>query len=326
MYSIQNSGSNSNHASTIQLSEGQQEQSKQQQANEENAHHVSGNPGIAFAKNVERQREVARQRLLLNRKFEDGVYRASHDSDSTNTTNIHSSYDLAMKEPDSDEEEMKRIMREPIHKSELTKQQRYRLGGAEYRAIVLLTRLVPFYYLFYVIGFGFIIRIYIAISSYAQEVLLTSNRKPVDPWLFSFFCSMSSFNNLGMSLLNSSMIPFQSSPFLLMVNIILILAGNTAYAIFLRIIIWTMYKLTPKTYVIRRETLRYLLDHPRRCYTTLFPATHTKWLLIVLIWITTAEFVSFIALNYWLPVLEGLDWKSRILDGLFQAAATRNGK
>lgn len=122
------------------------------------------------------------------------------------------------------------------------------------------------------------------------------------------------------------MVPFQSAPCILILNMILILAGNTAYAIVLRLIIWILYKITPKTYIMRRETFRYLLDHPRRCYTTLFPATQTKWLLIVLIGITAVEFITFVALNYWLPVLSGLDWGARILDGLFQSVATRNGK
>lgn len=58
----------------------------------------------------------------------------------------------------------------------------------------------------------------------------------------------------------------------------------------------------------------------------LFFSTQTKWLLIVLIGITAVEFISFVALNFWLPILDGIDWGSRVLDGLFQAIATRNGK
>ncbi|KAI9343383.1 cation transport protein-domain-containing protein [Pilaira anomala] len=291
---------------------------------EENNNTVSGTQqGIAFAENIERQREIARRRLEQDRKFEDILQRIAGDSTSTTPTfdNHHNQH----MDPESDDEEMKRIMREPIHKSELTRQQRYRLGGAEYRAIVFLTRLVPFYYLFCSLGFGLIIRIYISSSTYAQEVLKTTNAAgPLNEWLFSFFCSMSSFNNLGLSLMDASMVPFQSSPGLLIPVMFLILAGNTAYAIILRLIIWILYKCTPKSYVMRKETFRYLLDHPRRCYTTLFPSTQTKWLLIVLIGITAVEFVSFVALNFWLPVLEGMDWGARILGGLFQSVATRS--
>ncbi|KAI9322789.1 cation transporter [Dichotomocladium elegans] len=135
---------------------------------------------------------------------------------------------------------------------------------------------------------------------------------------------MSSYNNLGLAHLDASLVPFKNAPFPLILTIILILVGNTAYAILLRFIIWVLYKCTPSSQSLRRETFRYLLDHPRRCYTLLFPSTQTWWLLIVLITITIAEVVCFIALDFWLPVLQDLPWPSRFLDGFFQSVATRN--
>ncbi|KAI9486912.1 MAG: cation transport protein-domain-containing protein [Benjaminiella poitrasii] len=257
--------------------------------------------GIAFADNIERQREIARRRLEQDRRFDDILQRiANNDAPVIDDSII-------------------------VHKSQLTRQERYRLGGAEYRAIDFLTRLVPIFYVGTIILFSFLLRIYVACSKYAQQVLATSNETgPVNSWFFSFFVSLSSFNNLGLMPIDASMVPFQSAPCMLILTMFLILVGNTAYAICLRFIIWLMYRLTPETYVMRRETLKYLLDHPRRCYTTLFPATQTKWLVIVLVGITAVEFVTFIALNYWLPVLKGIDWGSRILDSLFQSVATRN--
>ncbi|KAI9029660.1 cation transporter [Phycomyces nitens] len=216
-------------------------------------------------------------------------------------------------------------MSETIDKSQLTREQRYKIGGAEYRAIDMLIRLVSLYYVGLIIGFGFIFRIYLAVSGYARSVLESSNGNgPVNPWLFSFFLSISAFNNLGLSLVDASMTPFQNSPFPLLMAAFLVLAGNTAYALLLRLIIWTFRKLTPSSYIMLRETLHYLLEHPRRCYTTLFPATQTRWLLLVLIAITVAEIGSFLALNYWLPVLNGIPWASRVLDGIFQSIATRS--
>lgn len=218
------------------------------------------------------------------------------------------------------------IMRQPTAKSELTKMERNRIGGTEYRALEMLAKLVPIYYLGFIISFGFFFRIYIGGSTYAQEVLKTSNPTgPVNPWFFSFFMSLSSFTNLGLNHLDASMTPFQNSPAPLILAMFLILAGNTAFAILLRCIIWCCYQLTPKKKIMRRETFRYLLDHPRRCFTTLFPATQTWWLLIVLVAITAVELICFLALNYWLPVLADLGWGARFLDGLFQSVATRNG-
>lgn len=218
------------------------------------------------------------------------------------------------------------IMRQPVAKSELTKNEKYRIGGTEYRALDMLARIVPIYYIGFIILFGFFFRIYVAASSYAQDVLRTSNANgPVDPWFFSMFMSLSSFTNLGLNHLDTSMTAFQNAPAPLILAIILILVGNTAFAILLRFIIWLCLILTPKSSIMSRETFRYLLDHPRRCYTTLFPATQTWWLLIVLVGITLVELMSFLALNYWLPVLAGISWGSRFLDGLFQSVATRNG-
>lgn len=106
----------------------------------------------------------------------------------------------------------------------------------------------------------------------------------------------------------------------------MILVGNTAYAILLRFIIWVLYKTTPRTKPMRREGLRYLLDHPRRCYTLLFPSTQTWWLLMIVVTITVVEVICFLALDFWLPVLQELPWASRVLDGVFQSVATRNGE
>ncbi|KAI8329221.1 cation transporter [Chlamydoabsidia padenii] len=217
-------------------------------------------------------------------------------------------------------------MCEPIDKSQLTREQRYRIGGAEYRALDILVKLVPAYYLGLVILFSFFFRIYIACSTYAQDVLRTTNGSagPIDPWFFSFFQSLSGFNNLGIMLCDASMVPFQNAPAPLIFTMILVLCGNTAYAINLRFIIWSTYKLTPRSRPMLRETLRYMLDHPRRCYTTLFPSTQTNWLVLTLVVITIIELASFLALNYWLPVLDDLSWGSRFIDGLFQSISTRN--
>ncbi|CAO3576293.1 unnamed protein product [Absidia cylindrospora] len=275
--------------------------------------------GIAFADNIEQQREMARQRLEQDRRFRDVLDKLTHNQEP------QTSDDLLLDEDSHQEDELDRIMREPIDKSQLTREQRYRIGGAEYRALDILVKLVPAYYLGNVILFAFFFRIYIACSTYTQDVLRTTNPTgPIDPWFFSFFQALSAFNNLGIMLCDASMVPFQNAPAPLIFTMLLILFGNTAYAINLRFIIWSMYKLTPHSRPMRRETLRYMLDHPRRCYTTLFPATQTRWLLLTLVVITFVEWVSFLALNYWLPVLDGLNWGSRIIDGLFQSISTRN--
>ncbi|KAI7869003.1 cation transport protein-domain-containing protein [Spinellus fusiger] len=274
-----------------------------------------GTQGIAFADNITRQREVARRRLEKTR-------RNGHSLSDTPDTSI--TYNNSIDES-QETDRYEDIMRQPIDKSQLTREHRYCIGGVEYRALDMLSKLVSIYYIGSIVLFGFLFRIDVAASSYSRHVLETSNANgPVNAWLFSFFLSISSFNNVGLSYLDASMVPFQNSPAPLILSIILVLIGNTAYAIVLRFIIWCLYKLTPESRTIRKETFRYLLDHPRRCYTTLFPSTQTWWLLFILIAITLVEVVAFLSLNYWLPVLDGISWGSRVLDGVFQSVATRN--
>ncbi|ORZ22567.1 cation transporter [Absidia repens] len=211
---------------------------------------------------------------------------------------------------------------------ELTKEQRYIVGGAEYRALDLLTIVIPVYYVGIVLGASFAFRVYIAVSPYAQNVLLTANGNEegaINPWFLSFFISLSAMNNLGLSQIDASMVPFKNSPFPLFICGSLILAGNTAYPIFLRFTLWCLYCVTPQSYSMHRETLRYLLDHPRRCYTTLFPARQTWWLLVTLIAINLTEVVVYLSTNFWLPVMDGVPMASQFLIGVFQAIATRNG-
>lgn len=285
------------------------------------ANTVSGTQGIAFAGNIEQQREMARQRLEKDRRFDELMQKiAREDKGGGSLPDVFLDSD-----DDSDDDDIESIMRQPIDKSQLTRQQRYRIGGAEYRAIDMLTRIVPIYYLGFVCVSSFLFRIYIATSTYAQEVLLTSNPTPVNPWFFSFFMGLSSFNNLGLNHLDASVVPFQNAPFPLLVSAIMILIGNTMYAVCLRFVIWVLWRLTPESHSMQRETFRYLLDHPRRCYTSLFPSTQTWWLFFIGIALTVTELVCFIAFNYWLPVLSGLSWGSRVLDGFFQSVATRNG-
>ena len=48
---------------------------------------------------------------------------------------------------------------------------------------------------------------------------------------------------------------------------------------------------------------KYLLDHPRKCYTHLFPAGATFWLVITVIAFNLFEFIFFCALDWNGPAL-----------------------
>lgn len=79
----------------------------------------------------------------------------------------------------------------------------------------------------------------------------------------------------------------------------LILAGNTAYPVFLRAILWGMKLMLPKgpAYRDERVAMKFLLDHPRRCYTNLFPKAQTYWLAASLVILNGTDWIMFEILN-----------------------------
>ncbi len=128
-----------------------------------------------------------------------------------------------------------------------------------------------------------------------------------------------------------------------------ILAGNTAFPICLRFAVWTMWKVLPDNnyWMDDRNTLRFLLDHPRRCYTNMFPAQHTWWLGLALITLNSVDWMAFGVLNvrhYMCRIgkhrcqvlnsivqigntqITSLSTGIEVVDGLFQALAVRSGK
>ena len=94
-------------------------------------------------------------------------------------------------------------------------------------------------------------------------------------------------------------VAFQTSDYMLITMGLMILAGNTCYPIFLRLILWTMLKVLPDSerWHDHKHTLQFLLDHPRRCYTNLFPSRHTWWLFAALIGLNAIDWAAFEVLN-----------------------------
>jgi potassium uptake Trk family protein len=204
----------------------------------------------------------------------------------------------------------------------LTEEERVKLGGYEYRAIRLLSWLVPVYFalfhLFGCLGVG----AYVAINRPS-----TALKNGLNPWWMGSFNAVSAFNNSGLSLLDANMVAFQTSVYMLMTMGLLILAGNTCYPIFLRLIVWTFLKALPKheSWDDLRKTLQFLLNHPRRCYTNLFPARHTWWLLACVVCLNGIDWAAFEVLNIGNDAITSLPAGIEVLDGLFQALAVRSG-
>ncbi|KUJ23762.1 TrkH-domain-containing protein [Mollisia scopiformis] len=208
----------------------------------------------------------------------------------------------------------------------LTRAEREHLGGVEYRAITLLAWIVPIYFVLWQllgsIGLGWY---------FANNKRSTAEENGINPWWLGVFNAISAFNNSGMSLLDANMIPFQTSVYTLVTMGLLILAGNTAYPLFLRLILWSLLKIlcliypSSDAFPSQKATLRFVLRYPRRVYTNLFPSAPTWWLLFMVIVLNGVDWAAFELLNIGNPATSSIPAHFRVLDGLFQALAVRSG-
>jgi Trk-type K+ transport system membrane component len=83
-----------------------------------------------------------------------------------------------------------------------------------------------------------------------------------------------------------------------------------------------MFKVSPQGSALK-ETLAFLLDHPRRCFTLLFPSSATWWLFAVLVILNLCDLFFFLVLDLGDAYILQIPVGYRILDGFFQAVSTR---
>ncbi|KAL8397365.1 hypothetical protein RB594_004183 [Gaeumannomyces avenae] len=208
---------------------------------------------------------------------------------------------------------------------DLSSEERDQLGGCEYRALKVLAVIVPVYFVMWqLLGC-------LALGAWVSNNMPdTATANGIRPWWLGVFNGVSAFNNSGMSLLDANMVPFQQAYFVLIAMGLMILAGNTAYPLFLRLIIWSVLWLLNRATnenecAELKATLEFILKYPRRVYTNLFPSGPTWWLLFMVILLNSVDWVAFELLNFGNPVIESIPVGPRVLDGLFQALAVRSG-
>ncbi|BGP21433.1 hypothetical protein JCM10295v2_000308 [Rhodotorula toruloides] len=192
----------------------------------------------------------------------------------------------------------------------LTTAQQEELGGVEYRALTVLLRIVFAYWLGVQLVAVLAVAPWLATTQPWKSTIRAAGPNPT--W-FSFF---------QVCLDDASMVPFEKAYGLVIVQGLLILAGNTAFPVFLRLLIWTVSKAVPSR-SRTRETLQFLLDHPRRCFIYLFPSHQTWFLVFVLVCLNGIDWASFLILDIGNPQIEALATGVRVIDGLFQAIAVR---
>lgn len=119
------------------------------------------------------------------------------------------------------------------------------------------------------------------------------------------------------------MVSFQDAVFPMLFMTLLAYAGNTFYPCLLRMVLWTMSKAVRKSSSMH-GTLTYLLKHPRRCYTHLFPSSPTWALLAILTFLNAMDLILFIVLDLHIHEVAKLPAGIRFLAVLFQVASSRH--
>lgn len=104
------------------------------------------------------------------------------------------------------------------------------------------------------------------------------------------------FNDVGFTLTPDSFVSFQTAVVPLLIGSFLIVIGNTGFPCMLRLVIWAASRFVPRDSGIWEE-FKFLLDHPRRCFTLLFPSTATWWLFWILVLLNGIDILFFIILD-----------------------------
>jgi hypothetical protein len=204
---------------------------------------------------------------------------------------------------------------------ELSEADRMELGGVEYRALqALLLILIGYQIFWYLVGITFLLPY--AYRGDIKSVLYNSQPEGVNPGWWGFFATVTEFANGGLNILNANFIPFSGNPYVLLVAAAVAFAGQTQFPILLRITIWGLKKMAPQQSRFR-NTMEFLLQHPRRCFIYLFPARETLYLFFTQFVIDVTAWLCFEILNIGMPDVEALPTGTRILDGLFQASGLR---
>ncbi|KAL2108480.1 hypothetical protein VUR80DRAFT_3757 [Thermomyces stellatus] len=183
-------------------------------------------------------------------------------------------------------------------------------------ATTLLARLVPVYALLW-------LSVAACIHAASVAAHLPDTHEAHPHWT-AVFLATSAFTNCGMTLTDDNLEPFRHSYVVLALTASLILAGNTAFPAFLRLMVFCARGLAPRRMLGRQKSaLSFVLRFPRRVYTHLFPARQTWWLVVMLAATTGVDWVAFEVMSVGNPALERIPLGPRVLDGLFQAISVR---
>ncbi|KAI0365314.1 TrkH-domain-containing protein [Pilatotrama ljubarskyi] len=196
------------------------------------------------------------------------------------------------------------------------------LGGVEYRALCSLCWIIPVYYVG-LLGISFVVTApYMSLPRWRENFHPPLQHRDINPVWFSAFQVIGAWANTGMSLVDQNMVPFQTAYPMIVFLLICVLAGNTCLPILLRLFIWILTKLPGRSRT--KESLHFLLDHPRRCTIYLFPSRQTWLLLGMMMVLNCTNLLGYLILDIGNPATEQLPFGVKFVDAVLDAAACRN--
>eukprot|EP00928_Gymnodinium_smaydae_P061536 TRINITY_DN45589_c0_g1_i1.p1 TRINITY_DN45589_c0_g1~~TRINITY_DN45589_c0_g1_i1.p1 ORF type:complete len:696 (-),score=129.35 TRINITY_DN45589_c0_g1_i1:79-2052(-) len=188
----------------------------------------------------------------------------------------------------------------------------------EYRALGLIIKIV-FGYWFVIHACAFsLMFIYIRGAPDILQELDTMNLG--NAW-HTLYLTISSFQNNGLVLTPNSIESFASHPVLLCTVSFLILAGNTGLPIFIRVVTWGVWRVLPEG--PNKQAVAFLLEHPRRCYTHLFPGIHTLWLVLALVSLDGIPIIVMLLFDRDSLALRGMSFSHQFFNALVNSVSAR---
>ncbi|KAI0023199.1 potassium transport protein TRK1/TRK2 [Xylariomycetidae sp. FL0641] len=202
----------------------------------------------------------------------------------------------------------------------LSEEQREELGGIEYRSLKTLALVLTVYFWGYsILAIICLVPWILHNNEYWGSIVESDG---INKTWWGFWTANAAFMDLGYTLTPDSMVSFNTAIFPLLIMSIFIVLGNTGFPIALRFMIWLASLVVPRGSGMWEE-LRFLLDHPRRCFTLLFPSNANWWLFFILVALNGIDLILFIVLDLGTGAVADLPLNIRFLDGWFQAASTR---
>lgn len=192
----------------------------------------------------------------------------------------------------------------------------------EKKAVYIALTVTYLYWFSVQLLFGLLLGLFYAFSEKGQ---LLMHEHDLNPWWFAIFTTVSAFNNAGFSLLSDSVMQLATHSWPLFIISVLVLLGNVAYPIALRIVFHVMFKVARFFKLKDTTALQFILEQPRNYFTHLFGRRESFglfWLLVIMSGTQTALLGIF---SWNDPAFKDLDSSATFATMAFQSVTRTAG-